>query len=275
MMSQSSQIVDSFDEIEMNKLNQNITILHMNIRSLRKNFLTFLTHIKNILNNIQIIVLSETNIQDDEKNMYNIAGFNSTFINRDGRGGGIAVFIREHHMHEIIPIHTISFEALKIVIMPPNESCLTLLPVYRPPKQSITSFISELEQCILDVNKKHDMIIVGDTNINIKINNRTTTKYLGMLSTYGLQCMVMATTRENMKKDCSTCIDHLFVRTKKTTHAVVVATSISDHHTIFGCIGSDNNARNFQKSANNKENVTAKINNNKVNQMLRNTEIQK
>lgn len=100
-------------------------------------------------------------------------------------------------------------------------------------------------------------------NIDIKRTSAATTKYLDMLSSYGLQCMVTETTREDQISKASTCIDHLFIRCKQTqAHAAVITTTISDHYTVFGyieeinkakeqsairCQGSENNQINIKK----------------------------
>lgn len=66
----SNQTINNFDEIDKNLISYPTSLIHMNIRSLRKNFIPFLTHIKNITNKIHLIILTETNITDEENNLY-------------------------------------------------------------------------------------------------------------------------------------------------------------------------------------------------------------
>lgn len=48
--------------------------------------------LNSIIDKIKLIVLVETNISDSENNLHSINVFNSIFINREGRGGGIAKY---------------------------------------------------------------------------------------------------------------------------------------------------------------------------------------
>ena len=84
----------------------------MNIRSLRLNFTPLLASIHNNINNTDFIILSETNIADDENNFFTLNGFNSHFLNRKGRGGGIVLYVRDSIPHTNAHIKTKSFEAM-------------------------------------------------------------------------------------------------------------------------------------------------------------------
>lgn len=85
----SNEVFNNFNEIRLKNKNHRISFIHMNIRSLRKNFVPLLSHINNALNYIQLMILTETNINEDETQFFNIQGFNSIFLNRNGRGGGL------------------------------------------------------------------------------------------------------------------------------------------------------------------------------------------
>lgn len=261
-MSFTKTKVNNFNELNINKLNSQLSFIHLNIRSLRKNFTTFISQINSIISKTHLIFLTETNITDEENNLYNMRGFNSIFLNREGRGGGVAVYIKESINFKTTYINTDSYETLRIDIIKNNKTT-TIIPIYRPPSQNVNTFTNELDQALSKINKKNETIIIGDMNIDIKRTNITTTKYLDMLSSYGLQCMVTETTREDEKNKTNTCIDHLFVRCRRTqAHAVVVTTTISDHYSVFGyveeikktkesivigCQGSDNTKINTKK----------------------------
>lgn len=263
-MNSINKIFSNFEEININHMNSQLSFIHMNIRSLRKNFLPLISHIHNITNKIHMIILTETNITDDENQFFVIQGFNSIFLNRAGRGGGIAVFIKENINYETITINTKSYETLRIDITI-NKQKIVVIPVYRPPCQNINAFINELDQAISIVSKKKETIIIGDMNIDIKKVNATTTMYLDMLSSYGLQCLVTATTREDEKNKTSTCIDHMFIRCNRShAEAAVVTTTISDHYAVFGYI-EEEGKQNNKYVANTQGSENLKISNKKVN----------
>ena len=55
-----------------------------------------------------------------------------------------------------------------------NET-IAVLASYRPLNQNINTFSNELEIVINKVNKKRECILVGDINIDITKQNKTTT----------------------------------------------------------------------------------------------------
>ena len=65
-MNYSEDIINNFNEIKSNYLDFSLNIIHLNIRSMRKNFLIFITNTAKILHKIHLIVLCETNITDEE-----------------------------------------------------------------------------------------------------------------------------------------------------------------------------------------------------------------
>lgn len=270
----SNQTINNFDEIDKNLISYPTSLIHMNIRSLRKNFIPFLTHIKNITNKIHLIILTETNITDEENNLYCISGYNATFLNREGRGGGIAVYINENLNFETITINTNSFESMQINIKTNNKNALTVIPVYRPPSHCMRTFIEELDECLNNINKKQNTIVVGDINIDIKRDNAVTTNYLDMFASHGLRCMVTETTREDVYNNTSTCIDHIFIRCNiatATAHSAVITTTISDHYALFGCIEEGDTAEQNTQTAEQGSDFNKKINNDKVNRLIKET----
>lgn len=236
-MNNSQKILNNFNEINKDTLSYPRSLIYMNIRSLRLNFTLFIATINNILNHIKVIILVETNITDNENKFYNIKGFNSIFFNREGRGGGIALYITEHIHFNQIHLNTNSLEIIQIDIEINNKTT-SLLSIYRPPRENIPSFITELEKIINTIKKKQEIILVGDINIDISRENYTTTTYLNMLMSNGLECMINECTRVDVTKNSKTCIDHIFMRNNKTKRTVsaIITTSISDHYSLYFCV---------------------------------------
>lgn len=280
MNNQLNPKIDSFYQIDNNLLSYPISLIYMNIRSLRKNFTLLLAGIHKIINKIHLIILVETNITDNENRFFQINGYRSIFLNREGRGGGIAVYIRDDIYHNTTPLNTVSFETIQVDINIKNK-IITLFPIYRPPSQNVTTFVTELDTIINNVHEKQQLIIVGDMNVDILKENITTTKYLDMLMSNGLHCLVNETTREDDNNNTQTCIDHLFVRNRVSQtqpHAAVVATTISDHYSLFACMEVEVNAKEKNKqSVQGSENVNTtlqgrEISSFKVNTHIRETE---
>lgn len=260
---------DSFNQIGSEPLSYPISVVFLNIRSLRTNFNSFLASINNIINRIKIIVLVETNINDNESPFYGINGFTATFLNRSNRsGGGVAVYIKENILHTTISVKTNSFETLHINIQTTEN--ISLLAIYRPPSLSVSKFITELDDLLRKIKKQQNVILVGDININLLNKNLLTTLYIDMMSSNGLQCMINDCTREDLSKNTNTCIDHLFVRCKHIqTHAYtsIIKINISDHYGLLCCLSG------YESVVKTIENDTqqTKICNYKVKQLIRTT----
>lgn len=198
--------------------------------------------------------------------MYRINEFKSLFVNRKTNlgnhktGGGIAIYIREKINHTEFSLNSISFESLQLQLNINNE-IITLLAIYRPPSQNVNTFLIELEQITKKIKNKCEMIIIGDMNIDLNKLNLTTTKYLEMLSSYGLECMITESTRD-IKENTSTCIHHLFMRCSQKTqiNAWIVATTTSDHYSIFCSV----NKEISQRKQTSEETGARKIISNKV-----------
>lgn len=75
MNKNQKQALSFYSEIDTKYLNYPFSLIYMNIRSLRLNFTTFLVSINKIINTIKFIILIETNITNNENNMYNIIIF--------------------------------------------------------------------------------------------------------------------------------------------------------------------------------------------------------
>lgn len=267
-MNTSFRVLNNFDEVEDTFLKAQLSLVHLNIRSLRKNFVTLMSLMKKTINKLQILILTETNISDAETQYYNISGYNASFINRKDKGGGIAMYINDKLNYHNIAINTQSFESIRIDIKN-SDNLISVISVYRPPKQNVTAFIKELDQVISNISKKQQIIITGDMNLDIKKKGVTiTTKYLNMLASHGFQCMVNDTTREDQNTKTCTCIDHLFVRFKNArtvAHAAVVTTTVSDHYAVFGCMEWVTKERDRENKQHSEPSKNTKIENKKVN----------
>lgn len=238
---ENNQILSSPCDIAQTYYTYPMSVIYMNIRSLRLNFSNFLATIGKIIQDIKIIVLVETNITNDENSLYTIDGFNSTFFNRDGRGGGIAVYVKDGIKFDQIVTRTHSFELIQLNLHIGNKE-ICLFALYRPPHLNVREFITELDTMVNNLKKKQDILIIGDMNLDIKKENITATTYLTMALSNGLKSMINEYTRENIEKDTKSCIDHVLLKVTNAithTYAAVITTTISDHYSIFFCIKYD------------------------------------
>lgn len=71
-----------------------LNLLHINIRSLQKHWDELILYIKDELSRLDVIILTETNIDESSCATFSIPGFSSCKLCREKRrGGGVLVFI--------------------------------------------------------------------------------------------------------------------------------------------------------------------------------------
>lgn len=215
------------------------SIIHLNIRSLRKNWQVFNALLENeCKNSINIIVLTEISLYENENSLYKIKGFNTVCYNRTNqKGGGLGVYVKEEITIEVIKVGKSTksgFEYIHIEV-DINDTKTEIVAIYRPPDQNIRQFIEDLALLLGKINHLNDVILIGDINIDLLLlENGDVNNYLNMLSENGLVRCVYGVTREEIRngKHIKSCIDHIFIRTGNRISSAIVHTHISDHYMV-------------------------------------------
>lgn len=134
-------IEDSIDDWDMKISKDNLLcMLHLNIQSLRSNWEWLLVKLSNVLPKLDILILSEININNEEAECYNINHFSRLASCRHGqRGGGILIF----YGHDTLShTDTLTYRFNKSETLPirithmKTKMKFTLLAIYRPPKSN-------------------------------------------------------------------------------------------------------------------------------------------
>ena len=108
-----------FDSSKINDGNK-LSILNFNIRSISKNFDNFITFLNGFNVDFDILILTETWLNADNKDLFNIPNYNSYHATRHGRGGGVSIFVKA------------SINSKEVVIDVENDSSLEYLFVELP-----------------------------------------------------------------------------------------------------------------------------------------------
>lgn len=228
-----------------------ISCLHINIRSSIKNFTKLLQIIHNCNFPLDVIVITEAGITNNIVNLFNIPGYNMYSQLRSNRkGGGIIIYVRNHLKFTLTPRKTITFESLTGTLKLNSNQDVVVCAVYRPPSSNKSIFVKELgakeSTCISKFDLKQNLLLIGDTNIDLKSISSCKDTYLEALSEYGLMCGITDFTRIESKLNnktnnyliTKTCIDHIFARFP-TSHpySAVLDVVLADHRAvIFACI---------------------------------------
>ena len=161
--------MDKGRDLKNSKPKNVITIQHINIRSLQKNFIPIQNYLYD--SKPHFLCLSETWLNNHITNV-NIDGYN--FINKDRsqkRGGGVAMYIKNDTCVEEININDEinDFEQIWISHKSKNSSFI-IGTIYRPPNGNLTNFYMSMNHILIHILKKIGrcpVYILGDFNVDI------------------------------------------------------------------------------------------------------------
>ena len=205
-----------------------LMLMHINIRSLHKNF-DLLHEFISMLNFIpHIICISETRIKKHPLINVNLMNYSFLHVDSATNARGVAMYIHS----------SIKFEASKRQYQLTNSetfwidlsdsSGLTYVVgvIYRHPSYSdVDNFIEDLAACLADLNNhKQTFYLLGDININISADNRSSVanRYLNMLVSSASFPLITSPTR--ITETSTTVIDHIITNDSK--HSIVPGVSI-------------------------------------------------
>jgi hypothetical protein len=250
-----------------------IVILHLNIRSIRKNWNELCVVLQNHKGKYDVLVLTEISIYDERDNCI-IEGYRSCIRARQGRrGGGIAIFIKETwSFEEDKIIQSNEYEGVSLSLNRNNVS-FALLAIYRPPNKNKSIFINDLETHLLG---NGNLIVIGDMNIDLlDTTDNNVLDYIALLAAFGLDTCIDDPTREEMRNDTltSTCIDHIFIRyrNKNKASSVIYKTKLSDHYLVGISISNtqcDEAAQGPSQSVPDNDEASVRINNKLLDKLL-------
>ena len=246
----------------------NLFFLHVNIRSLVKNFAQLEYIILNSTNIIHTIIVTEVNISDTCKTLYMIDNYDMYSELRSGRkGGGIIIYIHNSIKFTRLMTSTLHFECLLGRIETNYGYTIAICAVYRPPNTDKRLFINELSRIISSYPMKADYLLLGDCNIDLKRVNNIVNLYTDSMSERGLQCCITQHTRVENRKEVitKTCIDHIFARItseKFSTRSAVITTAPADHYITGFAIATTSTSQTAQYG------YREVLDNNKVSELL-------
>jgi len=218
-----------------------ISIMHINIRSLRKHWDHLNIYLKSLKFEIDVILLTEININCNEAELYNINGFSSYCINRTitKRGGGIMAFVKDNLQASVTNKKLGTNDMMQLTINHDKQR-FTILCVYRQPNTSVPMFSNELKTELMNSRDDHNVILLGDINIDLlSKNNGYADQYETLMAYQGFEKKINTVTREEIRNSMitGTCIDHIYCKTKEYhTEAAVLKHKIADHYSTHICL---------------------------------------
>lgn len=123
---------------------------------------------------------------------------------------------------------------MAIILIQPRVRRLLLTVFYRPPSGKVDSFIGLLSDIVSDLtdnNRKMDVVLTGDANIDLLTDSNQKDLLCEFLNSYDLEQIIDQATQ--VTTSCSTLIDHMYVKAQFITSLGCVNFGVSDHYLIY------------------------------------------
>lgn len=207
--------------------NYYLKILQQNIRSLNCNFDELRILLSRFSFDTDIIVLSECWLSL-VSNVPVLPGYKSYKSNDCyNQNDGVVIYLKDHLACRV---EEPSFmEANCLIVKLGNDTAIVAF--YRPPCfKVLENFIISLGNILESLSSYKNVVIVGDTNIDLLKNDANTSKYLDTLSYFGLLPVIDSTTRGKA------CLDHVIIKTRTNSFTFNLPTTVTDHAALLYCL---------------------------------------
>ncbi|VEN56008.1 unnamed protein product, partial [Callosobruchus maculatus] len=202
---------------------------HLNVRSLLSDFSKFVDLISE---DFDLFAITETWLSSSiPTSSISLTNYNFFRNDRDGRGGGVGVYVKSCLPVTILDISTdnLAMESLWIkIIIHKTVFCVGI--VYRPPSNNCNDFVLAMDnilpQCLTNFE---NVMVLGDFNINLQQPDNVLSS---CFKCYGFTQLVMEPTR--ITSSTSTLLDGVFTNAVHFCTDVLVLDSnaISDHQLV-------------------------------------------
>ena len=218
--------------------------MHLNSRSLKSNYATFITEFSGL--GLEIITISESWFKTiDLPTSYQLKGYTLYRLDRQVLkrpnkvkiGGGVCIYVKqgiEHDYNFFEDLNTSDkdIEVQFLLICKPKMKQQIIVNVYRPPDGDVTSFIDSLSDLISNIKnrEKYEILLLGDMNIDVNIEDDESETLLANLNAYALKQYIKNPTRYSTKNSI---LDLCFTNMGPVAQAGILNIHVSDHLPIY------------------------------------------
>ena len=220
--------------------NQDLSIIHLNIRSLPRNGNTFTAYLEMLKVKFKIICLSETwlnenRLIDDLFSDYH--AYHSMRGIDKSPGGGVSIFVHKSLKSEEICELSCCLEHIESIfirILGSHNNNITVGTCYRKPTTSnIPDFISSVANAVSRINTNDKKFIAGDFNFNLFDigTDHNVSAFMDSMLSLGLINTINNATREIGQS--ISLLDNIFISNSVPYMSGTFYWDISDHYPIF------------------------------------------
>ena len=227
-----------------NRVTNTFSMIHLNIRSMKKNLSNFEAYLKLLEHKFRIVAISETWLQDANCNLYDLQGYDIFENHRTEKiGGGVAIFIdsklvckRRNDLDFFNPYCESLFLEIDKDIAQMNRNIIIGV-IYRVPNSDVSYFLESINSVLTCIRKENKLCyLLGDYNLDLlhSEDHGNTGDFLDLLSSHSFLPLINRPTR--VTPDSATIIDNIFTNNINTFDECmqgIFVTDISDHYPIF------------------------------------------
>ena len=188
------------DMLPPNSSKDLVTIIHVNIVSLLKNFDAFTNFLNKFQKAVDIICLSETRLNDGKLSYCSLPGYRLFCNNSVTRAGGSAIYVSDRltcSQLSQIKIKCNGCEDVWVKVNLHNNETLVLGLVHKHPNDIIKNFEDAFISVIKSFKSKQNYIVMGDFKMNY---DRATTQqnisdYANHINSAGCEQLINKPTR--------------------------------------------------------------------------------
>ena len=227
-----------------------LSILLINSRSLNKNFSKLETLINMLNFEPTVILVSETWVNSTKPLLYSLNNYN--FYNNPGKNkaGGSGLFIRKSSNFKIITNYNLNIQNCEEIwaeLSFPGRKSLIICSLYRHPGYRIGDFQNSLSKTIgILIEQKKQFILGGDVNINLLSDSKFVASYKNDITSQGVVQLTQLPTRIT---SCHTSlIDHLYTNMEEHKfNTNCLSYNISDHLPVLTLLNSHTTNQTINK----------------------------
>ena len=215
-------VLDHNDIFADKQKNPTLNIIHINIRSLNKNYDSLLILLESIKTKFDIIVLSET-WKVNNLEYFNILGYEIFYSEAcHNQNDGLLMYVSNNIIAKFT-VQKFSENTFTNLTFKKNGMQFNIIAVYRLPSTDGNIFLHELQNILLQNKQKNAInIFLGDINIDLnKKQDNLTNEYINTIAEHGFLSYINSPTRVSNENE--TCIDHCFINIPSNiTHKIKI-----------------------------------------------------
>jgi hypothetical protein len=202
--------------------NYSLKILSLNIRSINKNFDTFLVLRQRLNIEFDVIIFCECWVNENSiiSQLDGYVSFSSTkFINKSG---GVIVYIHNKWSPSFSELNVDDSNCVLATV--PNA--FSVVAIYRSPSfRDVGAFTTSLDSALKSIEPSPCLVLAGDLNIDISDStiHAHSSEYLCTLAEHGLVPCITSVTHHK------SCLDHIFVPAQCQAESMVCSADVTDH----------------------------------------------